>query len=158
MRLRRQRKTQIQFSNSPRSRLANAPPPRFFERRGVRLQSRSPGKPRGWSAEQRLLQSTPCGAGVRNAGRAPLSAPSRRFSCGGRSLRTGLGPRLPPGANRAPVVQLAPSTQVVMPVGRGPEASREWGYEPRPQAPHPIPLKRRLMTTPSVGSDDRRDR
>src|SRR4029077_6345301 len=28
-------------------------------------------------------------------------------------------------------------------------ASRERGYEPRPQAPHPTPLSERLMTTPS---------
>ena len=35
----------------------------------------------------------------------------------------------------------------------GPEASRGRGYEPRPQAPHPLPLSERLMTTPSEGED-----
>ena len=85
-----------------------------------------PRKVRG--AERRAapcLKSTPCGGGVRkSAGRAPLVAPRGDF-VRGRSFRTDLGPRLPPGAILAPVVQQAPCTPVVVPVGRGPEASRE---------------------------------
>jgi hypothetical protein len=46
-------KHQIQFSNSRLARLANAPPPLFFERRGVRLQSLSLADVRERSAEQR---------------------------------------------------------------------------------------------------------
>ena len=40
--------------------------------------------------------------------------------------------------------------------GRLPGASRRRGYEPRPQAPHPLPLSERLMTTPSSGWDGNR--
>jgi hypothetical protein len=36
----------------------------------------------------------------------------------------------------------------------GPEASRVRGYEPRPQAPHPIPSSKRLAKTPIGGSDN----
>ena len=38
--------------------------------------------------------------------------------------------------------------------GRLAGASRERGYEPRPRAPHPTPLTRRLMRTPSSGWDE----
>jgi hypothetical protein len=38
--------------------------------------------------------------------------------------------------------------------GRLPEASRVRGYEPRPQAPHPIPSSKRLAKTPLGGPDD----
>ena len=64
-------------------------------------------------------------------------------------LRAGL-----PGAGiGAGPVQQAPCRAVLVPPGRGPGAARVRGYEPRPQGPHPVPLSRRLMKTPSSGQD-----
>src|SRR5262249_23585073 len=123
--------------------LANAPPPLLFERRGERLHFRPPrNNPRGWSAERRNISRRL--AAPRPDCRAPASQRSiAAILRGPLEHRTDLGPRLPPGANRAPVAQQAPCTRIVVSVGRGPEASRERGYEPRPQAPHPAPSSKR---------------
>ena len=86
--------------------------------------------------------------------RSPLGAPPRH------SLR--LSPRnsapgrvswdlVMSGVTRfSPVpVQRAPRRPVVMPDERNPRASRERGYEPRPQAPHSLRLSLRLRRRPS---------
>ena len=58
-------------------------------------------------------------------------------------LRTALGGAFAP----SPASSLRPARS-----GRRtePGAARVRGYEPRPRGPHPIPLSRRLMKTPSV--------
>ena len=50
-------------------------------------------------------------------------------------------------------VQPAPGGAVIMPLGRGPGASRVPACEAGPRAPHPIPLSERLMTAPFDGPD-----
>jgi hypothetical protein len=60
--------------------------------------------------------------------RARLAAPHRGvFRAGHLACRTDLGPRLRTKINRTFAVQQAPCAPVLVPVGRGPEASRELG-------------------------------
>jgi hypothetical protein len=105
------------------------------------------------------LKSTPCGAGARNAGRAPLGAPSRRFCTPGpryQGTDGGLFGHLIPEA----FVSVRPFP--VQPskadprswVGRLPGASRTCACEAQARAPHPVPLSRRLMKAPSSGQND----
>jgi hypothetical protein len=128
-----------------------SPAPFSFPGTGVR--GVAPGKsPRGWSAERRSLsQSAPFGAGALFAQRARASRRSiAAIWRAGRNLHTDPGPRLPPEANLAPVVQLAPSAPVIVPVGRGPGASRACACEAQSRAPHPAPPTERLRKAPSV--------
>ena len=111
---------------------------------------------RGWSTEWRTsLQS--CRAPLRGT-RAPPGAPSAAF--------LSPGPYLPGARRRTFALPIRQASARLRPHrvqpskaagrragGRLPEASREQGYEPRPQAPHPTPLSERLMTTPSSGWD-----
>ena len=132
------------------------------------LRRTSPSRRRGWSTERRV--QPPAGLSTKRAaplllkaGASPSEAPPRLFRprrpCfrmgdpeGFWLLRSG---RLPP-----PFV-----TRRVQPLravghnadGRLAGASRRRGYEPRPRAPHPIPLSERLMTTPLGGSDPHRN-
>ena len=108
--------------------------------------------PRGWSAKRRnLISPTPCGARARIApGRAPLSAPSRHLQAGPARCGSRHQPRaafLEPGIRAGQCSELLAAVPVVA-TERGPGAARVRGYEPRPQAPHPIPSARRLMMTP----------
>ena len=114
----------------------------------------SPGKVRGGEAPagagaDRRTHGPPCGRARPPCREGPPADDASRhafrrftaaFSCGalrlsalapGSRLRTGL----------LPAVQQAPCARIVVSVGRGPEASWERGYESRPQAPHPAPLK-----------------
>ncbi len=119
----------------PRRR-AKAPPPVFFAAPGapssprLRGQPFSPRNPRGRSAERRTLVSTPWG----------VARPWRRAPASRRSVAAffGTGPRFFNPHSRGPI-QRAPRRAVVMPPERGPGAARVLGYEPSPQAPHPIP-------------------
>jgi hypothetical protein len=71
----------------------------------------------------------------------PLGAPPRHFSVSGPRFRL---PAFTPGR------QPAPGGGIVVSPGRSPGAARVRGDELRPQGPHPVPLSRRLMKTPSV--------
>src|SRR4029077_18012809 len=103
--------------------------------------------PREWSAAWRTIIFTPWGREAHLARcAAPRGAPLR--FCAPASAETQApGPRFPP-VNRAngcypfagPAVQQAPCRAVLMPPGRGPEASRAQVCETCPRAPHPIPL------------------
>jgi hypothetical protein len=86
--------------------------------------------------------------------RAPLGAPSRLFCPRDRIFRMRDGGLFALLIQRASARfrphRVQPSKAAGRRAGgRLPEASRERGYEPRPQAPHPTPLSERLMTTPS---------
>src|SRR5450830_888299 len=97
---------------------------------------------------------------ARFAKRARHSAPHRGFSVPGAvTSGRGRGPsRAPdPGSFRRPSSAPRPALAGV-PLsgdGRRPRASRERGYEPRPQAPHLTPSSKRLAKTPSAEPDDR---
>src|SRR5665213_3612287 len=120
--------------------------PLFFSARGRRnLLASSAKKPRGWSAAWRIQQSALGEARASfGKGRAPRGAPSRLASQLSAATQAP-GPRFlgrgcHGGQPFQPVpVQQAPCGAVLMPPGRGPGASREQGYEPCPQAPHPPP-------------------
>ncbi len=121
-------------------------------------------KPRGWSAERRILsQSTPCEACAPFAQGARLSALHRGdFSPRVRASRIRSGSvsawRCPFWAaapcshgTGCPGSFIASSSQSGRSAARsGPEASRVRGYEPRPQAPHLAPSSERLAKTPSA--------
>jgi hypothetical protein len=88
----------------------------------------------------------------------PHGAPRRRFRASGpydlgrMSLPARDPRRLSPRLVRLYLPRMAAGPSAG---GRLPEASRARGYEARAQAPHPIPPARRLMRTPSNGSDAR---
>src|SRR6185437_1252989 len=111
---------------------------------------RGDGAPSGAS-----LVSTPCGVGASGETRAPLGAPSRLFCPRGRSSGRRPG-RLSAHPIRQTFARLRPRrVQSLKTVprsrdGRLPEASRERGYESRPQAPHFAPSPKRLAKTPSM--------
>jgi hypothetical protein len=142
---------QIRCSNSHRSDLANAPLPLFFERPGVSLQSSAlRTSPRGWSAERRLEQSTPCGAGARIAGRAPLSAPSRRLCTPGPCFRDSDG-----GLVARPIPWLSPRSSCrVQPIeGQTPLVGSD-GYPRRPGGEVTSPACRRRSDPAEMTSHD----
>jgi hypothetical protein len=121
------------FQNFPAVR-SGAPKTRRLARRPGRLGESRPTRLRGVSpplaiAERRLSALHP----------RRFQSPDPRF--------------LGRGKCASPSPAKAPRGAAVVPPERGPGASRVRGNEPRPQAPHPIPLSKRLMTTPSVGWD-----
>ena len=125
---------------------------------GCRRAPLSPlGQPRGWSVARRIHSIRAWrSAGVSDETRAPRGAPSRRFQSPGPCFRARRGQCSPalirePYPRRVQPFKAAPHSEG----GRPPEASRERGYEPRPQAPHPAPSSRRLATTPSAEPNDR---
>jgi hypothetical protein len=108
-------------------------------------------------------RSSPLGQSPR--GGAPRGATFRPRLAASRVLRS---TRPPPGAPRAALFDPGPrfpgrvchpdqpsSWQGDRSVPRAePRAAPVRGHEPRAEEPHPTPLKRRLMTTPSVGWDE----
>ena len=121
--------------------------------RASQKSSRRRREPSACGAEAGRRQVHGCATRLHRA-RSPLGAPPRH------SLR--LSPRnsapgrvswdlVMSGVTRfSPVrVQRAPRRPVVMPDERNPRASRERGYEPRPQAPHSLRLSLRLRDAPT---------
>ena len=139
-------------TDSAREDLANAPPPLFFGRRGVRLQS-SPRKPEGAERRKALSSNvTPRGRLAKPAAgrRARILRCVRLPALHWRHLQAGahVGPAINPrprflgrGQPRPVPVQRAPRRAPIVAPERSPGAARVRGYEPRPQGPHPIPLK-----------------
>ena len=161
----------IQFSNS------QASSPVFFVGAGYAVFPPSPFGLRRtgpFSSRQSRGDGAPSGAPVFPSCRtlfwrmrAPLGAPSRLFCPRARvswfALRFRrawhhplLGGRCfsDPKPLQGSQSSEAPRGAAVVPPERGPGASRVRGYESRPQAPHPLPLSERLMTTPSEGGDE----
>ena len=137
-----------------------ASPPVFFAAPGTPSSRFFPSnKPREWSAARRFQPDHALrGVCVLGEGRAPRGAPSRLFCPRDRASgcrRVGSSPALIRAAFAALRPHRVQPSKAAGPRagGRLPEASRERGYEPRPQAPHPLPLSERLMTTPSEGED-----
>jgi hypothetical protein len=114
-----------------------------MERRQARSTKPSGFAPCGASPDARLSRK-----------RARLSA-LHRDSCPCACAGTGSGPRLRTCATLRKPSQRAPRARPVVAVGRSPGAARVRGYEPRPQAPHPIPSSLRLRKTPLGGLGDR---
>ena len=85
------------------------------------------GSPHPWPALRSGRSRKRPGPPVHDADRRAFRRSIAAIFVRGRSRRTDLGPRLPPGANLAPVVQQAPCARIVVSVGRAPEASREPG-------------------------------
>ena len=120
-----------------------ASPPLLFEARG-RLHSSPPSRgrhfphPKTRGMARRWAQpSFQCAIPFGIA--APAGAPSRRSP-------SGAGPRFLPGIPARTVSQLLAGGRSAS--GRSPGAARVRGCEPRPRAPRPVPLSRRLMTAP----------
>ena len=145
---------------------ANASPPVFFAAPGTPYSLAEPAllfaprTSRGDGASRDAsIQSALDEARARLTRRARPAALHRGdFSPRGRASGRG-GPVFPgpyPGSFRRPSSAPRPAIQgrPHSKGGRRPEASREQGYEPRPQAPHPAPSSRRLATTPSAEPDD----
>ena len=122
-----------------------ASPPLLFEARG-RLHSSPPSRgrhfphPKTRGMARRWAQpSFQCAIPFGTA--APAGAPSRRSP-------SGAGPRFLPGIPARTVSELLAGVR--SDPGRCPGAARVRGCEPRPRAPHPAPLSRRLMRAPSA--------
>ena len=140
--------------------------PYFLRRRVRRLPNPCPSKsPRGWSTEWRNHSLCARTNRVRGASRRSIcgfSVPGSAFP----GLWTGLSfrpsPQFGSSPRRAwalleshwPIPSPASSSRSGPNAARSaPGASRVRGYEPRPQAPHPLPPSRRLMRAPSDGED-----
>ncbi len=142
--------------------------PCCFGRRGGALFSFPPGslsrgaerrKTRGLARPSGRLAKPP-GTLARHAPFALRSAKGRLSALHLRRFPSGAGTALSgPGLGRLPDWEKAPNRLSVSELlagvlsnpGRSPGAARARGYEPRPQAPHPIPPSRRLMKTPLGG-------
>jgi hypothetical protein len=135
---------------------AIAPPPVLFEK--------APGPPsfpfppmKSEGAERREASPYLRPRFAKHGARLAIDAPASRRSTGGsrhRSAERWLshGPRFLGSEPRGPCpVQRAPRSAVLVPHERGPEAARERGYEPRPQAPHLAPICR---TSPEDALDE----
>ena len=102
-------------------------------------------KSEGWSAERRPLSFRTLRRG------RPASRPDARLS----ALHSGtLRSRAALSGAVARADQPAPGRGTVVSPGRSPEPPRRQVTSLARREPHPIPLQRRLMTTPSVGWDD----
>jgi len=122
-----------------------------------------PSKNRGGGAPGGATSwSTPCGVStlrqVFGDGCAPSGAPLRLFCPRDRIFRVRDGGLFALLIRRASARLRPHRVQPSKAAGRRaggrlPEASRVRGYEPRPQAPHPVPSSKRLAKTPLGGPD-----